>query len=511
MNKELIKKIDEFIHEDNGIVDITYNSIPLKGSPSIGFVSMEYINTFELTLVEELDNTPIKDMILYHELGHIYYKHNLYAIKSYNRITNFIKTNKDYIEESAKKLNIDENNLKKIFKSDFIFRLMNIAGDCQINSTILDKKDIDIIDKELVNLYPDADPESLSSVHPKKYNFLEGRDYMFYIVQILSKIEKFLNIVNIEEFGEGEGDGDSEGKQGENQKGSGTGEASEDGSGEQSQEKSKGGFFNREMLEELMETEKFDKKGEYQPNNEDEEDKPGGYGDLTETDEDGNEVQEGDTDKEEFGLEKGSGTGATLTRNTKNILKSIDDVFKDLKYTKENRSTHKRNIFKNQHRGRCKDVFIPTTRIEIKKVVVEKMIFLVDVSGSMHQDSIFGIVNEISKKVKELGLKSVRMITWNSDKVQDFELRNFESCKTSLYISGGTDLDRGIRFIRKENKEKYPIIVISDLGDNMQAWNKEFDQCDFPKYVITTGSIYSKQSLIDALNKDVKIFESAYA
>jgi predicted metal-dependent peptidase len=136
------------------------------------------------------------------------------------------------------------------------------------------------------------------------------------------------------------------------------------------------------------------------------------------------------------------------------------------------------------------------------------MIFLADVSGSMKEKSIFGIINDLSIRVKRLGLKEVKLITWNTDKVQEITLDDFKTLKQGLRIGGGTELAEGIKYINSFNKDNYPVIVISDLEDNLSEWNREFLKNNSPNYVVSVGK--NSRRSFSHLDKSIKIYESDY-
>lgn len=506
MRKDYVKKVDEFnskyyvnyIYEDiSDNLDPSHMGVPIAG------LIQKDITHWKLLMREDVfegKDSKIRESVIYHEYGHAFFAHHLLAYKGLKTLEGIINK-PDYVERMAKISGRPKIYIKALLSNQqFIFNLLNIAADCEINSKILTLEDVEAIDKAF-----EAD-----SIHPSKYAFLEGKTYLEYVEMVAEYLNLFLPPKQPEDQ---HGQGNGEGQQGEGgEGGSGEGELKGmPGSGTGSN------FITPDMIEKMVDEGLIDEDGNLTDKGKEQmkelkssggESKEGQGESSGNNDEDGNE--DGGAGKPDPRFQdngRGSAGGAVLTRNTQNILKSMDDLFRDLRNKEVTKMTTTRNLFKNQLRGRSGNMYVPALKMNPAKVKVEQMTFLVDVSGSMDERSIFGIINDIATRVKKIGLDRVRLITWNTGFVQDLMIRDFEPKRGMLRIGGGTDLARGLKHIR-ELDEGVPVVVISDLCDDMKAWNREFDKIKDPKYVVTLGHV--NKSDIKAINKDVKIFESDY-
>lgn len=502
MRKDYVKKVDEFnskyyvnyIYEDiSDNLDPSHMGVPIAG------LIQKDITHWKLLMREsefEGKESKIRESVIYHEYGHAFFAHHLLAYKGLKTLEGIINK-PDYVERMAKISGRPKIYIKALLSNQqFIFNLLNIAADCEINSKILTLEDVEAIDKAF-----EAD-----SIHPSKYAFLEGKTYLEYVEMVAEYLNLFLPPKQPEDQqGQGQGNGDGEGESGEGElkgmPGSGTGS----------------NFITPDMIEKMVDEGLIDEDGNLTDKGKEQMKELKSSGGESKEGQGESSGSEGESGEQEGGAGKpdprfqdngrGNSGGAVLTRNTQNILKSMDDLFRDLRNKEVTKMTTTRNLFKNQLRGRSGNMYVPALKMNPAKVKVEQMTFLVDVSGSMDERSIFGIINDIATRVKKIGLDRVRLITWNTGFVQDLMIRDFEPKRGMLRIGGGTDLARGLKHIR-ELDEGVPIVVISDLCDDMKAWNREFDKIKDPKYVVTLGHV--NKSDVKAINKDVKIFESDY-
>ena len=509
MRKDYVKKVDEFnskYYVNYIYEDISDNLDPSHMGVPIAELIQKDITHWKLLMRESVfegKESKIRESVIYHEYGHAFFAHHLLAYKGLKTLEGIINK-PDYVERMAKISGRPKIYIKALLSNQqFIFNLLNIAADCEINSKILTLENVEAIDQAF-----EAD-----SIHPSKYAFLEGKTYLEYVEMVAEYLNLFLPPKQQDQQGggdgqQGEGEGEGDGQGG----GSGEGDLSGmPGSGTGSN------FITPDMIEKMVDEGLIDEDGNLTDKGKEQmkelkssggESKEGQGESSGNNGEDGNE--DGGAGKPDPRFQdngRGNSGGAVLTRNTQNILKSMDDLFRDLRNKEVTKMTTTRNLFKNQLRGRSGNMYVPALKMNPAKVKVEQMTFLVDVSGSMNERSIFGIINDIATRVKKIGLDRVRLITWNTGFVQDLMIRDFEPKRGMLRIGGGTDLARGLKHIR-ELDEGVPVVVISDLCDDMKAWNREFDKIKDPKYVVTLGHV--NKSDVKAINKDVKIFESDY-
>ena len=481
MNLEYKAKVDKFnsnyyvnyLHLD--ITDMPeYQEIPVAALTQVSHIDWDLL--YRESVFENQDEK-LREVIFYHEYGHAFFAHHLLARKGYTTLLEKIKED-GYIERMAKVCNRPVIYIKALLASpDFLFRLLNIAADCEINSKILTYDDVEMIDKAL----------GADSIHPRKFGFLEERTYLEYVPWVA----EYLNLFIPPKQQDQQGSGDGEVKLGKGPAG---------GAGSN--------FITPELIEKMVDDGIIDEEGNLTEKGKQELEEirnSGGEGSESGEGQEGSSGGQGQPDSRFQG--RGDSGCSVLRDNTKNILKSMDELFRDLRNKEVLKMTTTRNLFKNQLRGRSGNMYVPSLKMNPAKVKVEQMTFLVDVSGSMDERSIFGIVNDIAIRVKKIGLERVRLITWNTGFVQDLMIRDFQPKKGMLRIGGGTDLAKGLKYIR-ELDEGVPIVVISDLQDSMRDWNREFDLIKVPKYVVTLGDVNQRD--VKAINEDVKIFESDY-
>jgi len=137
------------------------------------------------------NNKRVRELIVKHELGHIYYNHLeareqfLAQLRSYR--TDLTRQQEDYI--------------------------LNVAMDMEINSTLLDLKEVEEIEKYIL----DQTGNQIQSVHPSRNGFPNARKTQEYLDRIM------LDMENNPQENEGEGQGNGEGN-GSPQKGKGDGQ-----------------------------------------------------------------------------------------------------------------------------------------------------------------------------------------------------------------------------------------------------------------------------------------------
>lgn len=143
--------------------------------------------------------------------------------------------------------------------------------------------------------------------------------------------------------------------------------------------------------------------------------------------------------------------------------------------TTVNKIKPKRNVMYRRNRrigsGRSK-VIMPTIQMKLERDSEPRVVFLIDISGSMDTDLIDRVLKTISISLKKIGSK-VRydVITWNTSLATHYRDLDPRNPLTTFPCGGGTDLANGIRYYGLHYKKNSPLIVISDFEDSLQDWN----------------------------------------
>lgn len=132
----------------------------------------------------------VTDYILDHEYGHVYYGHIYSFQNKYDQLKKIIRTHSVYIKNSIKTqfpdYVIDENT----FEGDMIRYILNVAGDLQINSTILNTNKCLVIGEDLFKLGLTNKPDS--ALYPSKFGITEIDNFEYYIQQVIINLPLFI-------------------------------------------------------------------------------------------------------------------------------------------------------------------------------------------------------------------------------------------------------------------------------------------------------------------------------
>ena len=128
------------------------------------------------------------------------------------------------------------------------------------------------------------------------------------------------------------------------------------------------------------------------------------------------------------------------------------------------------------NRGINRTVLAPTYKNKVRQTTKPKVVYLIDVSGSMNSNLIGRIIKSISKEMSSIrgGLK-YDIITWNTDLVDHFKDIDPNKPAPKLYSGGGTRMARGIEFFKKNYKTDSILVLISDFEDYLDEWARVTD------------------------------------
>lgn len=152
---------------------------------------------------------------------------------------------------------------------------------------------------------------------------------------------------------------------------------------------------------------------------------------------------------------------------------AIKEVLKNVQ-SKVIAVSHTRNTMWKYNKGILRSVIVPSYMNRVTISNKPKLVFLIDVSGSMDTRLINRVLVSISKGLKTIsrGLK-FDIIAWNTDLEAHF--KDIDPTKGELPkipVGGGTSMANGMRYFKDNYTTDSSLIVISDFEDNMDEWRR---------------------------------------
>jgi hypothetical protein len=166
---------------------------------------------------------------------------------------------------------------------------------------------------------------------------------------------------------------------------------------------------------------------------------------------------------------------ADITIQSKTYLHFFNEIKKKCS-TKERTRLISDQLYYSNRKPELK-VILPR-RIYEPKRCFSRMVVLIDISGSMSEAILAGVLSAL-KDFKHIFEKGARIIQWNTSLVSDDDIHN---CKPK--IGGGTDMACGIEYSKKYIDKKSVFIIISDMADNLDGWLKKGSGLNAAKKVI---------------------------
>ena len=199
------------------------------------------------------------------------------------------------------------------------------------------------------------------------------------------------------------------------------------------------------------------------------------------------------------GIGCGSNGGSEATRE---VDKNVDDVDMALKEVMLNFKSKvvkidtKKDLMKLYNKGINRSVIAPTVSRKVTISSQPKIVYLIDISGSMDTRLVDRILKTIGHCMRKLnrGLK-YDIITWNTGLGE--HIRNIDPKKgvPRIHMGGGTSLAKGIEYFRDNYKQDAILIVISDFEDYLEEWHKVEE--NMPGYLLY-GFNYGNSNYYDS-------------
>lgn len=220
--KDIAREVESIYNDfGNTLVPIQREfNISSRSSSIIGYCS-KHSDIYNV-VYPKTGNSEIDDRIRMHEYGHIYCGHLEGIYEEMDTNLSRILRNKDsqLIKLINENCNIDyaDKIIDKVISDPYLNHFIhNLAMDMEVNSTILDEDDLNIIKDEmnqmiyeeymvlsengkklpsmeyLSNLYSKFD---LKAVHPSDFGFPSGLTYPDYLVQLVLRLDLVINMMS---------------------------------------------------------------------------------------------------------------------------------------------------------------------------------------------------------------------------------------------------------------------------------------------------------------------------
>ena len=168
----------------------------------------------------------------------------------------------------------------------------------------------------------------------------------------------------------------------------------------------------------------------------------------------------------------GGGDGTrTISKEVDEVDMALQEVMSNMKNRVIKYSSLKDNM-RNYNRGIIRSVIAPTITRKVTVCNEPKIVFLIDISGSMNTSLIDRCLSTISNSLKKMsrGLK-YDIITWNTglgEHIKDIDPRH---PITTVSYGGGTSIAKGIKYFKDNYVPEAVLVIISDFEDYLEEWN----------------------------------------
>jgi hypothetical protein len=176
------------------------------------------------------------------------------------------------------------------------------------------------------------------------------------------------------------------------------------------------------------------------------------------------------------GVGMGRGNGPDCVREVDKFADDVDmaltEVLNDVK-SRVVKSNIQRDMMKLYNRGIVRSVIAPSLSRKITISTKPKLVFLIDVSGSMDTRLIDRILCTISRTLKKIN-RDLRydIITW-SDYLGE-HIKDIDPRKPHPRIScgGGTEMAKGMKYFKEHYGPEAILVLISDFCDSLDQWHE---------------------------------------
>ena len=199
------------------------------------------------------------------------------------------------------------------------------------------------------------------------------------------------------------------------------------------------------------------------------------------------------------GIGCGSNGGSEATREVDKNVDEVDMALKEVMLNFKNKVVKidtKKDLMKLYNKGINRSVIAPTVSRKVTISNQPKIVYLIDISGSMDTRLVDRILKTIGHCMRKLnrGLK-YDIITWNTGLGEHIKNVDPKKGVPRIHMGGGTSLARGIEYFRDNYKQDAILIVISDFEDYLEEWHKVEE--NMPGYLLY-GFNYGSSNYYDS-------------
>lgn len=472
-----------------------------------------------------------------HELGHIYLGHldGLHEELD-RRICNVFKLYRgELIEQINSNCGIDfaEKLIAKVIDDPILnHSLHNIAMDMEVNTKILSNEDVEEMETEITSILPDTgtkvfeelrdkvedevlkkaiddklnqmkEESKIKLILPIRYHYPDGSpfpdelSYPEYLIMIIKNLDQFVKMLVSIKMG---GSGDTQGISSEDVKnmleGLGNGNASA-GLDELLQQmgmtdadpnqngkglgKGEEGNDSNPSLDDILNS-----LGKHDSSN------SGGKAGSSESKElqrQGRRADHGTEERDSTDVKRslgqitacggsgcGDGPGGDFLREVAKTSDPVDEAIDEVIRNYKNKVVKReivRDVMKNYNRGINRKVIAPSMSSQVTMVYEPKIVYLIDISGSMDTCLVDRILNTIAKKMRKCGTGrglKYDIISWNTslgEHIKDIDPKN---PVPRIHVGGGTRLAKGIKYFKEHYDNSATLVIMSDFEDYLQEW-----------------------------------------
>lgn len=161
-----------------------------------------------------------------------------------------------------------------------------------------------------------------------------------------------------------------------------------------------------------------------------------------------------------------------VDKNVDPVEMAMNEVMQNVK-AKVVKQELRRDVMKLYNRGIIRSTIAPTVSKKVTVSVDPKIVYLIDISGSMDTRLIDRILKSIGKSMRKLnrGLK-YDIITWSTCLGEHIKDIDPKKGVPRISMGGGTSMASGMQYFKDHYGPEAILIVISDFEDYLEEWHK---------------------------------------
>lgn len=178
----------------------------------------------------------------------------------------------------------------------------------------------------------------------------------------------------------------------------------------------------------------------------------------------------------------------TVDREVDLVDMALKEVMQHVRSRVIKQDTRK-DVMKLYNKGVVRSVIAPTVSRKVTISNEPKLVYLIDISGSMDTRLIDRILKTISSSMSKLsrGLR-YDIITWSTSLGEHIKDIDPKKGVPKISSGGGTRMAKGIQYFKDHYDSSATLIVISDFEDYLEEWNQiESTMSEYTMYGFNYG------------------------